>query len=72
MELARSTKGANASFITHRCYYARAGTILLRSVELKLYAERPYMKGALVARAELLELPSPGPSEALYKDNNFL
>jgi hypothetical protein len=41
MELARSTKGANASFITHRCYYARAGTILLRSVELKLYAERP-------------------------------
>lgn len=32
----------------------------------------PYMKGALVARAELLELPNPGPSEALYKDNNFL
>lgn len=31
-----------------------------------------YMKGALVARAELLELPSSSPSEVLYEDSNFL
>jgi hypothetical protein len=32
----------------------------------------PYMKGVLIARAELLELPSSSPSEVLYEDNNFL
>jgi len=30
------------------------------------------MKGVLVARAELLELPSSSPSEVLYEDSNFL
>jgi hypothetical protein len=30
------------------------------------------MKGALVARAELLELPSSSPPEVLYEDSSFL
>jgi len=62
-EASEKHKGASA-FITHRCYarahhpeVCRTENYMSRDLAT-LFAFNPYMKGVLIARAELLELPS--------------